>query len=74
MTLEIRIEKGVPIPNGDRIRKYPFGNMQVGDSAFFPGEKVNGRAYRASRSMGTRNNTKFVARPEADGIRIWRTE
>jgi hypothetical protein len=46
--------------------------MEVGESVAYPGEDLNGRAYRAAKSCGDRHNKKFIARREGDGIRIWR--
>jgi hypothetical protein len=70
----MEIEKDVPVPISNRARKYPFLDMAVGDSVFFAGEKVNGRAYRAAMSTGRRHDQKFVARKGDNGLRIWRAE
>ena len=69
----MKIETDVPVPLSTRSRKYPFLDMQVGESIWFD-EQVNGRAYRSALSTGTRHNLKFVARKEDSGIRIWRSE
>ena len=69
----MKIETDVPVPLSTRSRKYPFLDMQVGESIWFD-EQVNGRAYRSALSTGTRHNLKFVARKEDSGIRIWRAE
>ena len=69
----MKIETDVPVPVSTRSRKYPFLDMQVGESIWFD-EQVNGRAYRSALSTGTRHNLKFVARKEDSGIRIWRSE
>ena len=68
----MKIETDVPVPLSTRSRKYPFLDMQVGESIWFD-EQVNGRAYRSALSTGTRHNLKFVARKEDSGIRIWRS-
>ena len=70
----MKIEKNIPVPESTRARKYPFLEMDVGDSVYFEGEKINGRAYRAAMTTGRRWNQKFVARKENEGIRIWRAE
>jgi hypothetical protein len=70
--VKIKIEKDVPLPRGSRATKYPFTHMDVGDSVFFPDEKVSGKAHKAAISCAERNNMKFVARREEDGVRIWR--
>jgi len=69
----MKIETDIPVPVSTRSRKYPFMDMQVGESIWFD-EQVNGRAYRSALSTGTRHNLKFVARKEDSGIRIWRSE
>ena len=69
----MKIETDIPVPVSTRSRKYPFLDMQVGESIWFD-EQVNGRAYRSALSTGTRHNRKFVARKEDSGIRIWRSE
>tara|TARA_R110000803_G_C11771085_1_gene295287 strand:+ start:426 stop:572 length:147 start_codon:yes stop_codon:yes gene_type:complete len=48
--------------------------MAVGDSVLFEKEDVNGKAYRAAMSTGTRHGLRFVARREDNGLRIWRAE
>ena len=68
----MKIENDIPVPVSTRSRKYPFMDMQVGESIWFD-EKVNGRAYRSALSTGTRHGLKFIARKENSGIRVWRT-
>ena len=70
----MKIETDVPLPESSRARKYPFLEMSVGESVYFEGEEVNGRAYRAAMSTGRRHNQKYVARREDNGLRIWRAE
>jgi hypothetical protein len=45
----MKIETDVPVPMSTRSRKYPFLDMQVGESIWFD-EQVNGRAYRSALS------------------------
>jgi len=70
----MKIETDVPVPVATRSRKYPFLDMAVGDSVVFEGEEVNGKAYRAAMSTGTRHEMRFVARREGEALRIWRAE
>lgn len=61
------IEKNVPMPVSRG--KYPFRDMQVGDS-FVADEKARGAAVAfASRVDGV----KFAIRKEGEKVRIWRT-
>ena len=62
---KVEIEKGIPIP--PKRGRYPWNNMEVGDS-FFAIERV--AASWASRRHGRR----FSMRREGDGWRVWRIE
>jgi hypothetical protein len=75
--VSITIDKGVPIPDGAGVRdygcKYPWADMEVGDSFFTYGIKaksLQSMGYRYGRNRGMR----FLAVAECDGVRIWRTE
>jgi len=70
----MKIETDVPVPVATRSRKYPFLDMADGDSVVFEGEEVNGKAYRAAMSTGTRHSLKFVARRVGIDLRIWRSK
>lgn len=65
------IEKNVPTPKvfGRGCSKYPFSQMQVGDS--FVADK---KARCAATNFGKRHGLKFSSRAEGDSIRIWRIE
>ena len=65
------IEKDIPVPRSTRQRKYPFVDMEPGQSAFFE-EKLGGKAYKAANAVGQRYNRKYIGRKENGGIRIWR--
>jgi len=65
------IEKDIPLPRSTRQRKYPFVDMEPGQSAFFE-EKIGGKAYKAANAVGQRYNRKYIGRKENGGIRIWR--
>jgi len=65
------IEKDIPGPSPTRQRKYPFVDMEPGQSAFFE-EKIGGKAYKAANAVGQRYNRKYIGRKENGGIRKWR--
>jgi hypothetical protein len=80
----MKIEKGIPIPartgaKGPRGSKYPFADMEVGDSFALPvGEKETSKAVRArvasSFKRWARNTgatTKVKTFNEATGVRIF---
>lgn len=79
MMAEFKIESGIPLP-GDcgrgRPRKYPFPDMEVGDSFFCEGSHsrtVQFKAYKAAQEYAHRNPPmKFSGRLVEGGIRIWR--
>lgn len=76
------IEKDIPITDytpyrgrGGRMSSYPFMEMDVGDSVFFPGVEKTAKhsAYQAAKKYAERSgDRKFSGRPDKGGIRIWR--
>ena len=75
MSFEIENEHAIPAArqhNGRR-EKYPWSQMEIGDSFFVEkGEvrKIAGAACHAGR----RANKKFVVRVAEGGVRAWRYE
>jgi hypothetical protein len=70
-TTAYKIEKNVPIPtsNGRGQRKYPFSELEIGDSVVIP-SKSRSAAY----SWAHLHSRRFVCKPvDADTIRVWRT-
>mgnify|MGYP007088038871 CR=1 FL=1 len=70
------IEKGVPLVAGTRGHgappKYPFAQMEVGDSFFVPGKKttdIGGAITYPAKKLGW----TFRSRTVEGGVRIWRT-
>lgn len=74
---EITIEKGKPIPQVSA-RKYPFDQMEVGDSFFVPVtenlDRFRHNLRCAARAFGLRRHQQFTVRTEDGGVRVWRTE
>ena len=69
MTFEI--VNNVPLPT---IRsKFPFGQMQPGDSFFVP-NKAASTMYANSKRASKVYGGKFVARAVEGGCRVWRVE
>lgn len=66
--MTIKIEKGIPLR---LYYKYPFGDMEVGDSFFAENIKTSCLA-NAAHQYGTRHNMKFTCRKEGTGSRVWR--
>ena len=77
----MEIEQGIPLPSlrvhkgrGKHLSKYPFGEMSVGDSVFFPGQENGGPADTASKKLALRlkYTRRFSSKKENGGLRIWR--
>lgn len=76
------IEKNVPFPDrarfngrGGRRSTYPFMEMEVGDSVFFPGAEKTAKhpAYQAAKKYAQRSgDRKFSGVIVKGGVRIWR--
>ena len=63
------VEKSVPLPEGKK--RYPYKEMEVGDSFFVGDGKLQvvcNANYRASKRLGM----QFIARKEVEGVRVWR--
>lgn len=71
--MKIKIESGIEVPEYRRGRraKYPFKEMEIGDSFEYPNEKVR----LAAASHAKRYGVKFTVRKALNGkYRCWRTE
>jgi hypothetical protein len=83
MMNEFKIEKGIPIPEFNTKSKYPFKDMQIGDSFFAPGKTVE-QMQNAATTYRKKLGYKFVCRSakgpylngeeEIPGTRVWRRE
>lgn len=74
--MEIKIEKGVPIPERKTSKsKYPFSEMQVGYSFFVEDYKPSS-LYQIAMIWRKQAlvQWRFKAIKEGDGCRIWRVE
>ena len=67
----IEITKGLPTPRG-RKSKYPFRDMEIGDSFFAPGSSVIGIHGCARRHRPMRFTCRSVVENGVPGIRVWR--
>jgi len=72
----MKIDNQVPIPPLGEVRdnrtKYPFREMEVGDSIFVDGEEDGYRAKAAAVMMTKRSRLTFKTQRENNGVRIWR--
>ena len=67
----IEITKGLPTPHRGRT-KYPFRDMELGDSFFAPGSSVIGIHGCARRHRPMRFTCRSVVENGIAGIRVWR--
>ncbi len=68
------IEKNIPVPGDvkiDKRKKYPFDQMNVGDS-FFAKNKTARSLSNSSQWHAKKTGKKFTCTTEADGARCWR--
>lgn len=77
MTRHYTIQKGVPIPskmtNDGAKSKYPWGDMEIGDSFSVPKEGYSSLHSQASY-QSKRRRVRFTVRMCHTGARCWRTE
>lgn len=66
------IDKGIPFPEkADRVSRYPFREMEVGESFFVAGGNVKSLAAQCSRWGKIQGKTYGARRVDA-GVRVWR--
>lgn len=66
--MSFKTQKDVPVPPAKT--KYPFSEMQVGDSIVVPNVNCTCAAY----AYGRKHKQKFRTRAQGDWYRIWRVE
>ncbi len=68
------VEKGIPVTRRFREPyKYPFNDMDVGDSFFIPNGQDRIRSARARCSQVKANTGReYIARIVDGGVRVWR--
>lgn len=77
----VPIDKNIPVPVNDGLgakqRKYPFAEMEIGDSFFIPSTGYHDRL-RKARSLNAQfrrfKPKRFALRSVDDGVRVWRIE
>jgi hypothetical protein len=72
---EFKIEKSISIPPtgvGGRVGKYPWAEMEVGDSLFIPGKTAYSMGSTPSGWAARHPPYKFLCRTVDGGVRVWR--
>lgn len=65
-----KIEKNVPYKKVKKYMKYPFDQMEEGDSFWVPEGEVN-RARTSAYYWGKQNGVDVYTASEQNGVRIW---
>lgn len=77
---QIKIDKGIPIPERRTHTKFPFADMEIGDSFFVPAKqtKMSTLAARVSVARKRHAPRSFllakVTEKKIEGTRVWRIE
>ena len=71
----VKIDKDIPMPQDKlgRKPKYPWMDMDVGDSFLLPGKSIHHAASLMVRWQ-ERGGRRYSARTVPEGVRIWRIE
>ena len=70
-TIKVDLEKNIPLPRPRQ--KYPYRDMNVGDSFFVENASMQNICNQNYRT-GKKFNMSFIARAEGNGIRVWRVK
>lgn len=65
------IDRDIPVPTTHPTTRYPWREMEVGDSFFVPGKTQREMAGSAT-GAGGRLGRRFIVRTERNGARVWR--
>jgi hypothetical protein len=70
---KVVIESNIPIPEtAYRASRYPFEDMEVGQSFLFPDGTTASNAYRYAKTANMKLDRTFIVRNTAQGRRCWR--
>lgn len=71
MAATFRIEKNIPAPPNRR-SKYPFADMEVGDSFMIPGAATSAKIGSSISYRCIRYGEKYRTSAVDGGLRVWR--
>ena len=66
-----KIEKNVPIPPSSKMGRFPYDELDVGDSFIASNVKL-ASVCSSNYRVGKRLGRKFIARQENGDVRVWR--
>lgn len=70
----VKVDKVGTVGSMTKRVKYPFEDMEVGDSFFVEtDEKGRHRLSESCQYHGKKNNKVFATRKELNGFRVWRS-
>ena len=72
-TVMVTLEKNIEIPEKQKIAKYPYEALELGDS-FYVQDGDLGRLCNANYREWRKSGKKFTARKVEGGVRVWRVE
>jgi len=67
----IEISKHIPLPKTRVMKKYPYREMEIGDSFYVEGvslQVICNSNWRYGKKLGM----KFIASKDKEGVRVWR--
>lgn len=75
MTFKIEDGYAIPAERQPRVRraKYPWNELEVGQSFFVGGARLRSMSSTASHA-GRRTGRKFIVRNAEGGVRVWRVD
>ena len=68
--ISVEVSRDVPVP--EPRRRYPYVDMDIGDSFVMPAGSSMQVVCNANYRAGKRLGRKFIARKLEGGIRVWR--
>ena len=80
MSTQFKIDKGIELPKRKAPvshRKYPWDELEVGDSFFIPKKKIVGIGnirLAAEKRLNRKFSGRSVVEHRVKGVRVWRTE
>ena len=71
---DVKIDKGIPMPESKNSSKYPWGELEIGDSFLAVGAKTISSLTNSKRGAALRYGMEYITRTTPEGIRVWRVK